>query len=245
MIRFDLPGFGLTGADPSGDYSDHAACGAGGTVDRLGIMRASLIGNSLGGKIAWKFAAQHPERVDRLVLISPDGFASPGFEYGKPAEVPAMVKLMRYALPKAMLRSSLVPAYGDPAAMTDALATRYYELMLAPGVREAMIARLEQVRLADPEPLLRRIQAPTLLLWGEKDGMIPVANAQDYLRLLPDARLQVLPGLGHVPHEEAPAVALAPVRAFLNGDLKASGPVIMVLPTLDPMSLSWIGVARL
>jgi pimeloyl-ACP methyl ester carboxylesterase len=219
VIRFDLPGFGLTGADPSGDYGDARGVAVlEALLDRLGIMRASLIGNSLGGKIAWMFAVQHPERVDRLVLISPDGFASPGFEYGKPAEVPAMVKLMRYALPKAMLRSSLVPAFGDPAAMTDALATRYYELMLAPGVREAMIARLEQVRLADPEPLLRRIQAPTLLLWGEKDGMIPVANAQDYLRLLPDARLQVLPGLGHVPHEEAPAVALAPVRAFLDGN---------------------------
>ena len=47
------------------------------------LMRASLIGNSLGGKIAWKFAAHYPERVDRLVLISPDGFASPGFEYGR------------------------------------------------------------------------------------------------------------------------------------------------------------------
>lgn len=218
VIRFDLPGFGLTGADPTGDYSDARGVAVlEALLDRLGVLRASLIGNSLGGKLAWMFAVAHPERVDRLVLVAPDGFASPGFAYGQPAEVPAMVRLMRYALPKAMLRSSLVPAYGDPAAMTDALATRYYELMLAPGVRDAMIARLEQVRLADPEPLLRRIQAPTLLLWGEKDGMIPVANAQDYLRLLPDARLQVLPGLGHVPHEEVPAVALAPVRAFLVG----------------------------
>ncbi len=217
VIRLDLPGFGLTGADPTGDYSDARGVAVlEALLDRLGVGRASLIGNSLGGRLAWRFALQHPERVDRLVLISPDGFASPGFAYGKPAEVPAMVRLMRYALPKAMVRSSLAPAYGDPAAMTDALATRYYELMLAPGVREAMIARLEQVRLEDPAPLLPRIRAPTLLLWGERDAMIPLANAKDYLRLLPDARLQVLPGLGHVPQEEAPAVALAPVRAFLN-----------------------------
>jgi pimeloyl-ACP methyl ester carboxylesterase len=217
LAAYDQRGLGQSGK-PDGpytmtDYADDAA----GLLDVLGWASAGVIGVSFGGMVAQELAIRHPERVDRLVLISPDGFASPGFEYGKPAEVPAMVKLMRYALPKPMLRSSLVPAYGDPAAMTDALATRYYELMLAPGVRDAMIARLEQVRLEDPEPLLRRIRAPTLLLWGERDRMIPVANAQDYLRLLPDARLQVLPGLGHVPHEEAPAVALAPVRAFLVG----------------------------
>ena len=219
VVRFDLPGFGLTGADPTGDYSDaRSVTVLAALLDRLGVTRASLIGNSLGGKIAWNFAVEHPERVEKLVLIAPDGFASPGIEYGKAAEVPAMVRLMRYALPQAMLRSSLVPAYGDPTTLTDALATRYYELMLAPGVRDAMIARMEQVRLEDPEPQLRRIQAPTLLLWGEKDGMIPVGNAQDYLRDLPNAKLKILPGLGHVPHEEAPGVALAPVLAFLSGD---------------------------
>ena len=93
--------------------------------------------------------------------------------------------------------------------------TRYRDLMLAPGVRDAMIARMEQVMLEDPEPLLRGIQAPTLLLWGEKDAMIPISNAADYLRTLPDATLATLPGLGHVPQEESPAVALAPVQAFL------------------------------
>ena len=89
--------------------------------------------------------------------------------------------------------------------------------MLAPGVRDAMIARMEQIRLADPEPLLRRIQAPTLLLWGEKDSMIPAGNAADYLRNLPDAKLVTFPDLGHVPQEEAPDRTLAAVRQFLAG----------------------------
>jgi pimeloyl-ACP methyl ester carboxylesterase len=89
--------------------------------------------------------------------------------------------------------------------------------MLAPGVRDAMIARMEQARLEDPEPLLRRIAAPTLLVWGEKDAMIPLANADDYLRLLPDGRLVAFPDLGHVPQEEAPALSLQPVKAFLAG----------------------------
>ncbi len=183
VIRFDLPGFGLTGVDPSGDYTDARSVQVlGALMDRLGLPRASLIGNSIGGKIAWNFAALHPDRVDKLVLISPDGFASPGFEYGKKPQVPPLVRLMRYALPVFMVRQSLAPAYGDPAALTDELVTRYRDLMLAPGVRGAMIARMEQVMLADPVPMLRQIRAPTLLLWGEKDAMIPVANAADYLK---------------------------------------------------------------
>ena len=217
VIRFDLPGFGLTGADPSGDYSDARAVQVLiALMDQMAVTRASLVGNSIGGRIAWTFAAQKPERVDRLVLISPDGFASPGFAYGEKARVSVLVRLMRYALPTAMVRASLAPAYGDPSRLTDARVTRYRDLMLAPGVRGAMIARLEQVVLEDPEPLLRRIRAPTLLLWGEKDAMIPIANAADYLHALPDARLVSLPGLGHVPQEEAPALSLAPVRAFLE-----------------------------
>lgn len=224
VIRFDLPGFGLTGADPTGHYTDgRSMVMLEALMDRLGVGRASLIGNSIGGRIAWTFAARHPERVEKLVLVSPDGFASQGFEYGKRPEVPATVRLMRYALPTFMVRQSLAPAYGDPTLLNDGLVTRYRDLMLAPGIRDAMIARMGQVVLEDPEPLLRRIRAPVLLLWGEKDAMIPIGNAADYLRSLPDGRLVALPGLGHVPHEEAPAVSLAPVREFLAQGAREPG----------------------
>ncbi|ACI97725.1 alpha/beta fold hydrolase [Rhodospirillum centenum] len=216
VVRFDLPGFALTGPDPTGDYGDERAMVVlEALLDRLGIARASLIGNSIGGRIAWKFAALHPDRVEKLVLVSPDGFASPGFEYGRKAEVPGILNLMRFILPTAAVRANLQPAYGDPAVLTDQLTTRYRDLMLAPGVRDAMFARLEQVMLEPPEPLLRRIQAPTLLLWGEKDAMIPVSNAADYARALHDSRTVTFPDLGHVPQEEAPARSLEPVRKFL------------------------------
>ncbi len=219
VIAFDLPGFGLTGADPSGDYSDARTVAVLGLMmDALGLARASLIGNSLGGKIAWNFAALHPERVNRLVLVSPDGFASPGFEYDRTPEVPAMMRLLPYVLPTPMVRMTLAPAYADSSKLTPALLARYRDMMLAPGVRAAMLARMAQVRLTPPEPALRRITAPTLLLWGERDAMIPVSNAADYLRALPHARLVALPGLGHVPQEEAPEESLAPVEAFLDED---------------------------
>lgn len=217
VIRFDLPGSGLSGADPTGDYTDRRSLQVlVALMDGLGVQRASLIGNSIGGRIAWKFAAGQPDRTDKLVLVSPDGFASAGFQYGVKPEVPRLIRLMRYVLPKPMLRMNLAPAYGDPARLTDAILDRYYDLMLAPGVRDALIARMEQTVLEDPEPLLPRITAPTLLLWGEKDAMIPVSNAADYRRLVPDVTLAALPGLGHVPQEEDPARSLEPVIAFLK-----------------------------
>ena len=216
VIRIDLPGAGLSAADPTGDYSDERSLAVLKALqDRLQIARWSLVGNSIGGRIAWRYAAAHPDRVDRLVLISPDGFASPGFAYGKPAEVPSVLEAMRFALPKSMLRANIAVGYADPKALTEATTTRYHDLMRVPGGRAALLARMRQTVLIDPEPRLRAIKAPVLLLWGQKDAMIPIANARDYLKSLPDARLVELDDLGHLPMEEDPARSLPPVRAFL------------------------------
>ncbi len=218
VIRFDLPGSGLSPPDTTGDYTDDRSMAVLlALMDRLGVAKASIVGNSIGGRIAWTFAAAHPERVDKLVLVSPDGFASPGFEYGRVPDVPVMVKAMRWVLPKPLVRMSLAPAYADPKALTDDLATRYYDLMRAPGARDAMIARMQQSVRFDPVPRLESIQAPTLLLWGEQDQMIPFTNAADYMKALPHATLAPLPGVGHLPQEEAPERSLEIVRRFLDG----------------------------
>lgn len=217
VIRFDLPGFGLTGPDPTGDYSDERSVRILVTLlDQLGVKRAHIIGNSLGGRIAWTFAAMHPNRVSRLVLISPDGFASPGFEYGKAPEIPLLMQALPYILPRTMLKANLGAAYAQPEKLSDASLSRYHDMMLAPGVRRAILARMEQTVLQNPAPKLASISAPTLLLWGDKDGMIPVINASDYLKLMPDATLVRLPNLGHVPFEEDPTQSLQPVEKFLS-----------------------------
>jgi pimeloyl-ACP methyl ester carboxylesterase len=217
VIRLDLPGCGLSEPDPSGNYTDARSLQLlNDLLDQRGIARATLIGHSIGGRIAWTFAARHPERVDKLVLVAPDGFASTGFEYGTPPEVPMSMQLMRHVLPKPLLRMSLAPAYANPEVLTDALTTRYHELMLAPGSRDALLSRLQQTTLVDPRPLLRGIAAPTLLLWGESDAMIPFANSADYVACLPHARLVPFAGVGHLPHEEAADRSLAPLLDFLG-----------------------------
>jgi pimeloyl-ACP methyl ester carboxylesterase len=216
VIRYDLPGFGLTGADPTADYSDHRSIAVLlALMDQLRITRATIVGNSMGGRIAWTFAALNPKRTDKLVLVSPDGFASPGLAYGTQSKAPLMIRALPYVLPSFMLRDSLAPAFANAEVLTQALFTRYRDMMLAPGVRQAIVDRMNQMVLVDPVPLLNAIQLPTLLMWGQNDGMIPFRNSADYLRALPNATLAALPGVGHIPQEEAPTT-VAIVRKFLD-----------------------------
>jgi pimeloyl-ACP methyl ester carboxylesterase len=216
VVRLDLPGCGLSESDRADDYTDARSISViRQLMDQLKIDKAVLVGNSMGGRIAWRMAAAFPDRVSKLVLISPDGFKSPGFDYGKPAQVPAVLQLMKYFLPEALVRPNLAAAYADPAKLNDATVDRYYDLLLATGNRAAMIARMQQIVLEDPVPILKRINTPTLLLWGKRDRMIPYTNSSDYIQALPHVRLVSFPDLGHVPHEEAPVESLGPLRPFL------------------------------
>jgi len=139
--------------------------------------------------------------------------------------VPFIMQAMRYVLPRGMLRANIAVGYADPDALTEPTVTRYRDLMLAPGARQAMLDRMEQTVLRDPVPMLRRITAPVLLVWGQRDGMIPYSNAADYQRNLANVRLVTFPDLGHLPQEEAPARSLPPVREFLLGTRSASGTI--------------------
>lgn len=217
VIRVDLPGSGLSPPDPAGDYSDARALELlVRLLDQLDVGRASIVGHSMGGRIAWTLAARHPERVHQLVLVAPDGFASPRFDYGKSVDVPASLTLMRYVLPRSVLKVNLRAAYAHPEALDETRIQRYHDLIRAPGARDAMLERLRQTVLVRPEPLLGQIQAPTLLLWGELDGMIPITNARGYLQAIAGSRLSRLADVGHVPQEEAPTSTLPLVQEFLQ-----------------------------
>ena len=216
VISVDLPGFGLTGEDPSGIYTDQRSVEVlEAFLKELKITKVVLVGNSMGGKFAWQFAARYPNQVAKLVLISPDGYASPGIEYGKKPDVPAIADLYRYFFSKTFLAMNLEPAYANPKTLNDALVNRYYDLMLAPGVRGAILARMQQTVLQDPVPSLASIQVPTLLIWGEKDAFIPISNSNDYLKVMPNAKRVSLPNIGHLPQEEQPSIGLAALKEFL------------------------------
>jgi pimeloyl-ACP methyl ester carboxylesterase len=220
VIRLDLPGFGLTGASPANDYSEekdlafltHFA-------DKLSLEKFSVIGHSMGGKMAWSLAASQPERVQALVLMAPDGFPETKDIGTKPYEVPAIMGLIKYVLPKYLVRKSIEPAFAEADALSDALVNRYYDMLRAPGVRGAILERSNQTIYTDPVPRLKAIKAPTLLIWGEQDQMIPSTNAQSYATVLSNSSTVLVPKLGHLLQEEQPEKGLAAVMQFLDGHL--------------------------
>jgi pimeloyl-ACP methyl ester carboxylesterase len=216
VISVDLPGFGLTGEDPSGIYTDQRSVEVlEAFLKELKIAKVVLVGNSMGGKFAWQFAARYPDQVAKLVLISPDGYASPGIEYGKKPDIPTIAELYRYFFSKTFLSMNLEPAYANPKTLNNDLVNRYYDLMLAPGVRGAILSRMQQTVLQDPVPSLASIQVPTLLIWGEKDAFIPIRNSNDYLKVMPNAKRVSLPNIGHLPQEEQPSIGLQVLKDFL------------------------------
>lgn len=219
VIRFDLPGFGLTGPAADGDYSIAAYVRfVVAVLDALHVSRCVLAGNSLGGNIAWATAVAHPDRVAALVLVDAAGYRleSESVPIGfRLAKVPVLNKLLLVTLPRRIVESSLRNVYGDPSKVTPALVDRYYELTLREGNRASLPLRFQQSKHGDHEGDIQKVTAPTLILWGGKDRLIPPSHADAFHRDIAGSELVRFDALGHVPHEEDPAATVAAVQAFL------------------------------
>ncbi|MFK7922234.1 MAG: alpha/beta fold hydrolase [Bacteroidia bacterium] len=219
VIRVDLPAYGLTGANPQHDYSlDAYITFIHDLIERLGLDSVSIIGNSLGGAIAWNYAAVHPDKVHKLVLIDAWGFPDPS---RKPtlgvrlAGTPILQNIVRYITPRSLIEKSIYEVYGDESKVTEAIVDRYYDMMLAEGNRAAFIARQDS-----PFPFIRErldsVYHPTLLQWGEEDSWIPLAIGEKFMQALPNAQLISYPGVGHLPMEEIPQRTVGDARRFLE-----------------------------
>jgi pimeloyl-ACP methyl ester carboxylesterase len=230
VITFDLPGFGLTGPF-TGEYAHddyRADTLARFTLDFLDarhVRRFAIGGNSLGGEVAWRVAAAAPERVAQLILVDASGYAftplhiPAGFQA---ARVPGFNRIAEFLTPRTIVEDSVRDVYGDPSRVTGTLVDRYFELLTREGNRHALNARMALIETDLAPERIRTIRAPTLILWGAADRLIPPVNAQKFHADIPGSTLVVFPGLGHVPHEEDPSTTVAPVRAFLGLDAPAA-----------------------
>nr|WP_316644316.1 alpha/beta hydrolase [uncultured Roseateles sp.] len=219
VISFDLPGFGLTGPNDSGDYSDPTYVRfVLALMDQLKLKQVVLGGNSLGGEIAWQVAANAPTRVKALVLVDAGGYdfqpeSIPlGFQL---ARLPGARYLVKGILPRRMIEQSVRNVYGDPAKVDSELIDRYFEMAVREGNREALTQRLAQLEPGRYAAQIPTLKQPTLILWGGKDRLIPLSNGQRFAREIAGSQLQVFEQLGHVPQEEDPALTVAAVKAFM------------------------------
>jgi len=215
VIRFDLLGHGLSGPDPQQRYSpEERAEFLGAVMDALGVERAIIGGNSLGGLAAWRFAAASPDRVGALILISPGGYPANGVGDAPLSPPPPMALFLKTA-PDVGVAYALGNIYGDDSKVTPEKIKLVGDMMREQGNGDAFVQSIEEFSLPDPEPLLRSITAPTLILWGGDDIVIPVENGRRMAAAIPDARLIVYDGVGHVAQEEAPERSIKDVKAFL------------------------------
>lgn len=224
VISFDLPGFGLTGhfagQYPPDDYhGDRYARFVLDLLDQLKVPRAVLVGNSLGGEIAWRTAWLAPQRVAGLVLVDAAGPAyTPesvplGFRI---LAMPLIGTISQGYLPRALVAQGLVKVYAQADRVSSDLVDRYFELTLREGNRRALGLRLQQAMPGENAERIATLKQPTLILWGAQDRLIPPAVGRQFHQMIAGSRLVVLPDLGHVPQEEDPARSLAPVKEFLQ-----------------------------
>jgi len=196
------PGFGESGDDPAMDTFNDYIMHYVGLLDALEIDRVHLVGFSLGGFLAAQFASQQRQRVKTLTLVAPPGMRS--------AEYPVLDVL---ATPGDQIVASLasnfevlkpwLPAGPDPEFM----GARYREA--------TTLARLLWEKPWDPKFLryLHRINVPTLIVWGDEDKLVPPQHAELWKKFLPNARIEIFKGAGHLVLDEKPEAAEA-VAAF-------------------------------
>lgn len=219
IVRMDIPAFGLTGPEPTGDYSiDRYVEFLEAFASALNLDNFALAGNSLGGEIAWRYALAHPERVDNLVLIDAVGYArSEGQKENlafKLARTSGFKTVMSKITPRFLYRQGLLEVYGDDSKVTEELVDRYFRLSLREGNRRAFAERV----IAAQGPIkgdVRDITQRTLILWGEDDLWIPLQHGRNFARDIAGSQLIAYPGVGHVPMEEVPAQSAADTRDFL------------------------------
>jgi pimeloyl-ACP methyl ester carboxylesterase len=228
VIRFDQVGHGLTGPDPKDDYSRaNYVAHVGAVADKLGLKQFILGGNSMGGKHALAYAIAHPERVTGLVLV--DGSGGPMLKLDKKkddedsgnigfkiAQTPGINLLVEQITPRSLIAQSLEQSVSVKSVANAAAVDRYWEMLRYPGNRRATLKRFSQPYDPLGEAEIAAVATPALILWGEEDRLIPVEAGQWLAKTLPNNRLVVYPGIGHLPQEEAVAATLGDLLPWLD-----------------------------
>jgi pimeloyl-ACP methyl ester carboxylesterase len=200
ICALDLVGAGDS-AKPATDYSVLAlAAFLARFLDALGPewRRVSLVGHSLGGSIILTFAQQHPERVERLVIVDSAGLG--------PNIDARVIQLMTAPPDVGHIRAELASFFADPVLVQQALVDQIYQQRMQPGAHEALVATAEAAfaggrQRIDLRPALATLSSPLLAIWGAGDSLLPIAHAHEASRA-PRGRVKIFEDCAHCPHIE-------------------------------------------
>lgn len=229
VFALDMPGYGAS--DKSlGDYSlDAISLQIARFCGRLGIDQVFVAGSSFGAAVAATLSIRFPELVRGAVLIN-----SVGIDGGTHAvERAARIGLLRYAMRNALLRkgfgrqifrSKLRASYAR-LVPDEKLVDHYYHLLLKDRGEESFLQTLRQFSERDLQQQLPELEKPVLLIWGTEDRVLPVARSVAVQKRIRNCWSVLVPGAGHLPHEERPRRCADLMRQFFAMTTRASGPV--------------------
>lgn len=204
----DLPGWGLSEKGARVDYSFRAQIDAvAAFMDAVGVSTATLVGNSMGGEVAWRFALRRPERVERLVLIGSSAYIDTLPPIARRlAVLPGAAWFVRLLIGnrRFMLRAMREAYYAPGGLVTPDALDGYLLPLRTPAAAHALIATLGSIDFGADTSRIREVRHPTLVVWGEDDPWIPLFHGLRLAAEIPGARLEVLPRTGHSPQEEHP-----------------------------------------
>lgn len=221
LIVPDLPGFGESEKPPPARYPYTLDAFAESLVDLIAALdlgRVSVCGHGLGGAVGLTMAADHPDVVERLVLVSPHVYSPQVDAVIRLAMQPVLGPIFFKQLygPRLFMNHFEKYVYGPQAEVPMERVHYLYEVFNAPAAREAAYATMQS--MLDPRSLVARIprvKAPTLVAWGRQDRAYPVANGRRLARELGGARFEVFE-CGHSPNEECPLPFVETVTSFLR-----------------------------
>lgn len=217
VIRFDLPGFGLTGPHPKNKYAiDKYTEFINEFLDSIGIEKCTIVGNSLGGWLSWEFALKYPNKLNKMVLIDSAGYIVDN-NYPLPfviAQTPVLRNVFNY-VPKAVVRRFIRQVFYDQSKVTEELVERYYDLFHREGNMEAFV-KIANSRFVQNTQSLCNLDIPVLVMWGEKDNWISVEHAAKFQEDIKDCKTIIYENVGHVAMEEIAYESAQDLLSFIN-----------------------------
>lgn len=226
VIAPDLPGFGDSHKPVRSYDAGFYARWLVGFMNELGIDRAHVIGNSMGGRVAVETALAAPERVDRLALLAPSSAFIKGRQYEQVVRfLRPELALVPLRLPRKTVVGSIKRLFHRPERLADAwyqsAADEFIRVFSSPRGRISFFSAARQIYLERPFgeagfwDRLPELQRPALFIWGEHDWLVPAKFERHVERCLPDAPSVVLEDCGHVPQFELPDETHRLVREFI------------------------------
>ena len=217
----DMKGFGWSDKPKNAKYDPFALAGdVHKWMNTVGIDRATLVGNSLGGAIAWIIALDHPEKVTQLVLVDAGGYPMSNNNYREFAHIPFLQTGAQLLFSRSAVEMVLRTTFYDDRKVTDSRVDAYFNRLRTKGALDSLGLLLitfdpEQARsYAERIP---DIKQETLIIWGEQDSWIPLKHGYQFKHDIKRSTLVVIPQCGHMPQEEKPGEVAEKIYRFLEG----------------------------